>query len=296
VRIHALLYLSHVEYDEGRMAQARSHAEESVTVARRTDDTWTLAYALNVLGRAARELHDYSQAREYLEQSLALFRGTGDPVNCAIPMSNLGELARMTGDLTAARSWIEASLEVRRQAGEPYTLMMDLYHLGLVVMEKDSRRAAALFTEALHLAQQHGQNLYLACILTKLGELALRSESFSDAEQFLARSLAISTNLGLVEWISESLALLSVTAHGQGRLSRAACIRGAVTALREANGVHPTSVAHEMHLSRLAAIRRDMDEEAFAAAWAAGQAMTLDEAVALVLDAESDAADQRDAK
>jgi hypothetical protein len=59
---------------------------------------------------------------------------------------------------------------------------------------------------------------------------------------------------------------------------------GAAEALREAVD-EPLPPAYRAGYERdLAAARLELDEEAFAAAWAAGRAMTIEEAIAEALD------------
>jgi hypothetical protein len=73
-------------------------------------------------------------------------------------------------------------------------------------------------------------------------------------------------------------------AGGAGRPEQAARLFGAAEALRDLTNT-PRPPADVADYDRtLAALRAALGEEAFAAAWAAGQAMSLDEAVALALE------------
>jgi hypothetical protein len=59
---------------------------------------------------------------------------------------------------------------------------------------------------------------------------------------------------------------------------------GPAAALREVCGAPQTATERTEDELREAAVRAALGEEAFAAAWEAGRAMSLDEAIALALD------------
>ena len=79
--------------------------------------------------------------------------------------------------------------------------------------------------------------------------------------------------------IAGTIAGIAGVARARGQLERSARLLGAARALGDALGVR--YLAHHLYAERvLAATRARLDEPTFAVAWAAGQALTLDEAVA----------------
>jgi hypothetical protein len=73
------------------------------------------------------------------------------------------------------------------------------------------------------------------------------------------------------------------------QLERAARLCGAAAALREAIGA-PLSAAERTDFDRtVAAVRAALGEEAFAAVWACGQALPLEQAIAEALGEEASA-------
>jgi hypothetical protein len=75
-------------------------------------------------------------------------------------------------------------------------------------------------------------------------------------------------------------------AAAQGQPERALRLAGAASALRATCGA-PLPPAGQAHLdARLAGPRRVLGEEAAGAAWAAGQAMALQQAISSALDVE----------
>jgi hypothetical protein len=82
--------------------------------------------------------------------------------------------------------------------------------------------------------------------------------------------------------LAGSLAML-----GQGE--RAARLYGAAEALQARTGATlPNQAARALHERQVAALRAQLDPATFAAAWAEGRAMTLDEAIAYALEEPAD--------
>jgi hypothetical protein len=104
-----------------------------------------------------------------------------------------------------------------------------------------------------------------------------------DYERAAARfreSLAMFRELGNKRGIVECLAGLAGLAAKQGQPQWAARLLGAVEALLGALGAAWWPADRVEYERNLAAIQAALDEETFAVAWAEGQAMTLEQAIA----------------
>ncbi len=129
---------------------------------------------------------------------------------------------------------------------------------------------------ATHRARTAPRAKALACA----GILAYYQGDFGGARSLLEESLAIKQDLGDKLGIAECLAVLAEVASSRGQMEQAARLFGAAEALREILGApRPRSqrAGVERHVT---GVRAALGQEAFAAAWAAGRAMTLSEAVA----------------
>jgi hypothetical protein len=84
--------------------------------------------------------------------------------------------------------------------------------------------------------------------------------------------------------VAEALAYLARAAHGQGKLTHAARLFGAVAALREANGIVLSPADLEEHRRHRNRTRAELGEEPFEAAWKAGQEMAFQDMISLALD------------
>ena len=152
------------------------------------------------------------------------------------------------------RSWRE-SLSLFREMGDNPLAADVLFDLArLLLHEGDPRRAAALFLEGLELGRRLGARGRCAAALQGLAEAALHLD----------------------------------------RPERAGRLFGAAEALREAGSALMPPSAREDHDRVLAAVRVRLGAATFAAARAAGQAVTLEQAVAEALAAVAPGAGTED--
>ena len=111
-----------------------------------------------------------------------------------------------------------------------------------------------------------------------LGETALACDSFREA-------LAIAGRLGstrFIAGIATGLAAVFVSEHDE---ERGALLLGAASSLREELGIgFDDALEERIHEEAVADAKAALGEEAFAAAWARGQAMQPDEIVSLCDD------------
>src|SRR5262249_32256146 len=156
-------------------------------------------------------------------------------------LAHLGAVARAQGDYPAARALLEESLALRRDAGNRRALPDSLRCLAEVAYEQgDAVAAGALYREALAILRDLGDRTELAAVLEGVAALAA----------------------------------------GAARLARAVRLAGAAAALRAALGARPSPTRQAEVARWLAPARRELSAAGYAAAWTAGQAMTLEQAVA----------------
>jgi hypothetical protein len=128
--------------------------------------------------------------------------------------------------------------------------------------------------------------------LIGLGMVALAQGDDGRAAALLQESLRNSRDIGSRDLGGESLEGLSWVVAAQGQPRRAAALSGAADALRAALAVPLQPDRRAEHDRAVDAMRAALGEEAFAAAWAEGRALPLDEAIALALVADLTDAEQ----
>jgi hypothetical protein len=194
------------------------------------------------LAYGARVAADYPAAARLYAEAEAQARPTGDRWILGLILHNHGELARRMGDYGLARRLIEEVL-------------------------------------ALHRAERSPRGIGGA--LAWLGIVALAEGDATTARARLAEALTVQRDAGDVWSLPERLRDLARVAQAQGRLTRAARLWSAYAAQHQTVTGAPLPVNARRTLDE--AIRplcAQLGEAAFDDAWAAGQAMTLEQAIA----------------
>jgi non-specific serine/threonine protein kinase len=262
----------------GAPQTARAHLQAARTHYEQTDNRVGLARLDEQEGLIAAGEGDRPRARALLETSLAVLRELGHP-QAATVLRNLGLVAIGQGDLDRARAALEESVAlVRAQGGRPD---MATARLGVVArLVGDLVRARAIFEECLA-RRPDAVNVALVA-RGGLGDLAREAGDYGQARAHydrLARGEVPATFSGIY------LSRMGILAVRQGSPARGARLLGAVSPAALAFlRTHLPDVQAD-HEAAVAGARTALGGSAFTAAWAEGQAMTLDEAVAYALEA-----------
>jgi non-specific serine/threonine protein kinase len=179
-------------------------------------------------------------AADYLERAVAAFQAIDDSLSLIGPLAALGFCVGLRGEPQRAMQLVEESVALARRTGSTGRLAIASIYFGQVALAQgDIERAVAAFEEGLKVSREW--------------------ES--------AWSMA------------ECLEGLAVAAGATAQADRAARLLGAAGRLRVSIGapVHPVDRAD--HERTVALVRSAIGDEAFAAAFAAGQAAGLDEVI-----------------
>jgi non-specific serine/threonine protein kinase len=245
-RAHALFAAGWLTAQQGDLPAAGARYEEALRLAEALGDRGLIASARIGLGHVAFFTGDLDAAQRLQEQALALRRELGDRRGVAGAVANLGETAHRRGDQAGAPARYEEALAVMRALGNAHDVANGLGNLALVAPQQgDDAGARALQEERLRLAQE----------------------------------------LGSPQGVAASLDGFARLAAAGGAPARALRLAGAAAALRAATGT--ANAAREQRLAALdllAPARRALDAAAQRAAWAQGQAMTVEGAVAEALE------------
>ena len=250
LRAQALCIVGGTSYAQGDLQTAVPASEESLELFREVGDKRGAALSLVVLGVVATVRRDIAQAQPLFEESLAGFREVGDKWGMAMILSYLGVMHMVTENYPQATKMFEEGLALSRELGDRFNTFLSYYNLALVALAQGGyARAAELFKRALGQA----------------GEMSDRASS------------------------AYSLEGLATVALGEGDAERAARLFGTSKALLNSigNPIYAYTPDRSALQEKIAATRAALGEERFAAAWAQGQVIGLDEAVALVLSGPS---------
>ena len=266
----------------GDYAAARALYTEALALASEAGLEQQMARSLSGLGRLALHAGDLAQATEYYTESMSLFNAVGDLRRATLILGNLGVTALDQGDPSLAAARLEEHLANARKLGDRKLIGGALTNLGMIAhYAGDLERAAGQHAEALDLAEQVGDRRLAAVALTNLGLTALARKDFDAARAFHWRSLELAEAVGERRCVVESLEAIAEADTAEGNAERAAVLFGASRALRAMIG----SPVPGQDLARLtesvAATESALGQERFRAALAAGEAMSLEQAVDL---------------
>jgi hypothetical protein len=194
-------------------------------------------------------------------------------------------LALLRGDDGALLPLAVEHVGLRRQVGDPQSLCWALNVLGETArLLGDNAGAVAAYEEALEWARELSSWGFVATILSNLGFVVQRQGNHERAATLFGESLAVCREWGFEDLMTGVLTGLAGVAVAQSQLDRAGRLLGAVEAWLVVNDVQldPTDRADYDRIVNIA--REQLDEPMFAAAWAAGRAMSLEQAIEEALD------------
>ncbi len=277
-RGRALLGAGWLAWAEGDYEAASFRAEESLSIVREAQDKRLIGRAEALLGFVRTTQGNTAVARPLLEESRTLFKDLGDVWNEAFTLYHLGSVVYLSGDPAAARAHFEESLRLFRQFGDVLYAALVLSALEVMVSTQgDEEKARSLYQQLQPLMQQARNRGALGMILITIGDIWLHRFGDEQQAKVLYREvLSLWQDLQRVEQgigIVKALAGLAEVAAAQGRAERAGRLFGAVASQLPSNSVYREDVNR-----RVGAARANLDAATFEAGWAAGQAMTQEQA------------------
>jgi tetratricopeptide (TPR) repeat protein len=279
-----LLGLGNIAWHQSDYTTAQSLLQQSLALFREAGDKVGVADALHYLGHTALDQGRHEQANTLFRDSLALFREIGHAEMIETLVGDVGLVAYLREDYATARSSFEECLALSREIASKDGVARALDRLGdLARCASDDARAESLYTASLALYRQIGHKAFIASTLHNLGYVAQHRGDHPQATARFQESLNLFRDLGDKKGIAECLMGLAGVICAQGQLQRAARLFGAAEALREAVGAVLWPANRIEYDRNVAALSAQISEDALAAAWAEGRALSLEQAVALAL-------------
>jgi predicted ATPase/DNA-binding CsgD family transcriptional regulator len=286
VRAKALGGAGVLAHSQGDYHQAKVLCEEGLALFRELGDKRGMVASLNglglIVGQATRASNDYAVARALYEESLAILRELGDIWGIAETLWDFARVAFYQGDHTAGNPLCEESLAIFRELGDRRRIAEILGSLGGYMAFYQGNYIAELTSmeESLAIMRELGDRRSSARLLWFLGHAAFVQDDYAKARTFYEEALAILQELGIKWFIASCLDGLAEVAVAQGQPAWAAHLLSAAALLREALGVSPPPYNLANYERAVDTTRAQLGEERFAAAWAEGREMTLEQVLA----------------
>jgi tetratricopeptide (TPR) repeat protein len=257
--------------------------EESLALARQSNDRYLLSLVLAQLANLAGEAGDLGQSQRYDEESLRISRELGWHWHVAMHTGGIAAKTASRGYLEEARTLAEQGLALMRPLGDLWGTAWLLDWLGQVTYQQgDYATAHACFLECLALRRQLKSKPDIARALFYLGLIAAK-EKDPAAWSLLEQALRQWVEIGEMVPLAAALDALADLAIVQEQPERALKLAGAATALRQTVDTPLPQVKQAAKDQMLALARQHLDTNVAEAAWATGFAMTVEDAVAYAL-------------
>jgi tetratricopeptide (TPR) repeat protein len=270
-------------------ARARVLLEQAFVLAQQAKDRWVMAQVLEGLGVLATTGDDLIVARRHFEESLALFRELGDRRANGGACTWAGVAAWLLGDYTSARArWGEA-LRISRELGSRVRTAHLLMRLAaLSTIDGDYEQSRTLLAEGRAIARDIGARWLNGLGLVTSGWLARAEGDNKRAMALAGEALTIFHASAVPRGVRMSLGNLGVLAVEADRVRLGVYLLAAASSIGDVDRVfwrmHDDTRVYEAAKD---VARTALGDREFELAWAEGQRMTLDQAVAYAL-AQSD--------
>jgi predicted ATPase/class 3 adenylate cyclase len=284
VRVKALCEASWAALEVYNLEVAQAYAHESLVLARQLEDARHIGRSLGLLAWVAETRQDFATAQALREENLALADSISQ-LHRAHALGHLGRIPYRQRDYASATRLTNESLALFRILGDKGDIAGALGQLGLIALAQGDYADAVTFCEEqlalrreLDDAQgQHWARFTLGIIAQRQGDNARARAHFAECLDFFRRN---EDQMGIAACL-EGLAGVAGTI---GQPVQSVRLLAAGTALRHTLGVKPFPDEEDEYERQVARAYEQLGKDAFAAAWAAGQALTLEQAIAEALD------------
>jgi predicted ATPase/DNA-binding CsgD family transcriptional regulator len=247
------------------------------------------ARALQASGELAFRHGAPKEARRLLEQALEIRRAADDRLGTAETLRSLGRLALDERRHPEARTLLEASLAIERELGYRRGLPWVLSYLSwLAEFDQDYEGARALLDEGLAACRELGDEEGCARFFLAYGRLAIERQDLATARARTIDALSIFARLDYQYGVAYALEALANVEVADGQPERGRRIGSVAARLRETTGVPAAGefrVRHERSQARACDL---LGADRARAAWALGQAMSVEQVLAEALAAGSE--------
>lgn len=281
---------------QGDFEAARVYGEQGLVLGQALGDKEGYTVCLFLVASTAMFQGQFTQSQTQLEEGLALARQLEDKWLIICILLNLSYIILLQKDYVTSQKLIEEGLALAREIGNQFSTAFFLLRLGQVKMEVgDYEQAQAYLEESLVLSSPLADMNKAGC-LNSLFDLALLTKDYAKAQAYFEQSLELmrgkligpSIINGLVEFmilVGRQAAGLNTGAHPTeaNPLLKVAYLGGAVATLLVKQKVQLYQPYQGYYEEGLEIARRELGEGAFAAAFGEGRAISLEEALQVVL-------------
>ncbi len=282
--LHLAVAMGRFWYTRGYLTEGREWL--TVTIAASPPISSTMAQALAHAGWVAWYEGDYEVSRSHAQQSLAVARQLDDRPAIAAALNLLGGVAHLAdGDFETARRCYQESLDIRRELGDRWGVASSLNNVALALYDAgDYETAHTLLLESLKGMDGAQDRRGRANTLDSLARVRFEQGAYEAARAYHGECLRLSQEAGDKLNMADAINGFARLAVIDAQPERALTLAGAARAIRDRIGSSewPGPWQHRLQRS-LDAAHKALPTERASSAWATGMALTEQDAVALAL-------------
>jgi non-specific serine/threonine protein kinase len=267
------------------LMEARGYVVEARALFERvgTDPSVPASDAAQALGFAtwcAVVVRDYAGARSYVGRLVALAEAAGDPAAHSVALGYAGMIAADEGDRDRARPLLEASVQRARESGDDRVLSAALNNLANIDEDDgDWQGAARHYDESVLIARRTGNAQSIAVELLGLSIACAQTGRLDEAHRHAREAVELAAGLHSPLIHGRALRTYAFFARKQGDSERAVRLLAAATAFEPADvELRSGDLANEE--ATLEAARAALGEEQVERAWAEGNQLDVEAAIA----------------
>jgi non-specific serine/threonine protein kinase len=288
-RARALQTSASLKTSVGDRITAYAQSYESLAICQELDDPHELGYALLNLGSLDVSLSPPDAllgngGSRRLEKALQLMRATGDQAGEVQALLWFGFRLLRNGDFPSAAARFREGLKLAQIHSDGWSAGMALTGLSEATwLSGDIAAARRLAVQSLEQHQTIGDQHGCGHVLGLLGDLAQAAGDLAAAQSCYLRCLETLRAMGEVPRSVRTLWGMATLAVATDQPVRALQLAGAATSLSQTALVSAYSSEDSRLAQMWALAQQRLSPEEQAVAWAAGQAMDLDRAIAVAL-------------
>lgn len=286
IRAKALIALGQLRFGQGDNFGSLKAFEEVESLLGQIGEKRLLSQVLSFIAIARAFMGQRDIAYAAVEHAITLAREVGDKISLGMALADMAAVLTMTqGDLNMARPYHKEGIQLLRETGSHWLVAMTEFGFGLFAAAQGNyTQARAQFEVCLPLFTELGDRHRLSMIHSEFAHLERREGHFEKAKLHYHETIQEWQKLGHRAAVAHELECLAFIAKVQEDDQRAARLLGAAEILRENINIPMMPTERVEYDREVSDLRANMDETAFAKAWAEGRALTMEQAIEYALE------------
>src|SRR6266567_830519 len=250
-----------------------------------------LAARAKALSEASRLMclqNDQARAVELAEESISLWRQLDDPSGLGTALLHRGWAAHAQDEYETAKRVYWEGMERLSPVEDTWLRAQLLFYVGAAAgFTYDFEQMRELYRQSRELFEQVGDTSAVADVLKDQGGMLLLEGKCEQAIQCLLKSMKLCYELGHKQYMTTGMCLLSLAFGMREKPDPAtasihsAQLQGAADGLMDAIGLTPWTRTNPIVQIVRQHIRSRVDEQSWQAAWSAGRALSVEQAIDL---------------